>query len=196
MVAPSLLLAGETKRRFLDLKMGAKALAYLPLTVLPLLIFTIFAVNFLSEIPVLNASWLGYNIAIGPFGDHDFAIERCGRRFEIVSRLAGTIVRRRLAGIVAHVIDEPARFSPCGEQSRDVLLGFGVVPCAPAGMIDGFLHIDHDQRGGHRQRRVHQKLKRSASCMNRAGRAMETTPKSAAPKVRPGTSKFAWLSRL
>ena len=69
MVAPSLLLAGETKRRFLDLKMGAKALAYLPLTVLPLLIFTIFAVNFLSEIPVLNASWLGYNIAIGPFGD-------------------------------------------------------------------------------------------------------------------------------
>ena len=49
--------------------MGAKALAYLPLTVLPLLIFTIFAVNFLSEIPVLNASWLGYNIAIGPFGD-------------------------------------------------------------------------------------------------------------------------------
>jgi membrane protease YdiL (CAAX protease family) len=69
MVAPSLLLACETKRRFLDLKMGAKALAYLPLTVLPLLIFTIFAVNFLSEIPVLNASWLGYNIAIGPFGD-------------------------------------------------------------------------------------------------------------------------------
>jgi membrane protease YdiL (CAAX protease family) len=69
MVGPSLLLAGETKRRFLDLKMGAKALAYLPLTVLPLLIFTIFAVNFLSEIPVLNASWLGYNIAIGPFGD-------------------------------------------------------------------------------------------------------------------------------
>ena len=63
MVAPSLLLAGDTKRRFLDLKMGAKALAYLPLTVLPLLIFTIFAVNFLSEIPVLNASWLGYNIS-------------------------------------------------------------------------------------------------------------------------------------
>ena len=30
MVGPSLLLAGETKRRFLDLKMGAKALAYLP----------------------------------------------------------------------------------------------------------------------------------------------------------------------
>ena len=56
MVAPSLLLAGDTKRRFLDLKMGAKALAYLPLTVLPLLIFTILAVNFLSEIPVLNAS--------------------------------------------------------------------------------------------------------------------------------------------
>jgi membrane protease YdiL (CAAX protease family) len=69
MVAPSLLLIGETKSRFLNLKMGTKALAYLPLTVLPLMAFVIFGVSFLSTVPLLNASWLGYNIAIGPFGN-------------------------------------------------------------------------------------------------------------------------------
>lgn len=69
MVAPSLLLIGETKGRFLNLKMGTKALAYLPLTVLPLMAFVIIGVSFLSSIPLLNASWLGYNIALGPFGN-------------------------------------------------------------------------------------------------------------------------------
>ena len=68
-VGPSLLLVGETKSRILSLKKGRRALAYLPLTVLPLLAFAIFAVNFLSSVPFLNASWLGYNIAIGPFGN-------------------------------------------------------------------------------------------------------------------------------
>jgi len=68
-VGPSLLLVGETKSRILSLKKGSRALVYLPLTVLPLLAFAIFAVNFLSSIPFLNASWLGYNIAIGPFGN-------------------------------------------------------------------------------------------------------------------------------
>jgi hypothetical protein len=68
-VGPSLLLVRETKSRILSLKKGSRALAYLPLTVLPLLAFAIFAVNFLSSIPFLNASWLGYNIAIGPFGN-------------------------------------------------------------------------------------------------------------------------------
>lgn len=69
MVGPSLLLVGETKSRFLDLKMGTKALVYLPITVLPLMAFALFAVNFLSSIPLLNASWLGYNIALGPLGN-------------------------------------------------------------------------------------------------------------------------------
>ncbi len=68
-VGPSLLLAGETKSRILNLKNGIRALAYLPLTVVPLLAFAILAVNLLSSIPLLNASWLGYNIAIGPFGN-------------------------------------------------------------------------------------------------------------------------------
>ena len=69
MVGPSLLLAKETKSRLLNLKMGTRALVYLPLTVLPLLLFAFFAASFLSSIPILNASWLGYNIALGPFGD-------------------------------------------------------------------------------------------------------------------------------
>jgi membrane protease YdiL (CAAX protease family) len=69
MIAPSLLFIGETKSRLLNLKMGTKALAYLPLTVLPLMAFIIFGVSFLSSIPLLNASWLGYNIALGPFGN-------------------------------------------------------------------------------------------------------------------------------
>ncbi len=69
MVGPSLLLAGETKIRLLNLKMGTEALVYLPLTVIPLMAFAFFAINFLSGIPLLNVSWLGYNIALGPFGD-------------------------------------------------------------------------------------------------------------------------------
>jgi membrane protease YdiL (CAAX protease family) len=69
MIAPSLLFIGETKSRLLNLKMGTKALVYLPLTVLPLMAFVIFGVSFLSSIPLLNASWLGYNIALGPFGN-------------------------------------------------------------------------------------------------------------------------------
>ena len=69
MVGPSLLLAGDTKTRLSNLKMGAKGLIYLPLTVLLLVMFVIFAMNFLSSVPILNMSWLGYNIAIGPFGD-------------------------------------------------------------------------------------------------------------------------------
>jgi membrane protease YdiL (CAAX protease family) len=34
-----------------------------------LVIYVIFAMQFLSNIPILNLSWLGYNIVIGPFAD-------------------------------------------------------------------------------------------------------------------------------
>ena len=54
-VGPSLLLVGETKSRILNLKKGSRALAYLPLTVLPLLAFAIFAVNFLYPFKCLMA---------------------------------------------------------------------------------------------------------------------------------------------
>ncbi len=69
MVAPSILLAKETKTRLSNLKSGYKALIFLPLTVSVLVIYVIFAMEFLSNIPILNLSWLGYNIVIGPFAD-------------------------------------------------------------------------------------------------------------------------------
>ncbi len=69
MVGPSLLLAKETKTRLSNLKSGYKALIFLPLTVGLLISYVFFSMDFLSKIPVLNSSWLGYNIAIGPFAD-------------------------------------------------------------------------------------------------------------------------------
>jgi membrane protease YdiL (CAAX protease family) len=69
MVGPSILLAKETKTRLSNLKSGYKALIFLPLTVSALVIYVIFAMEFFSNIPILNLSWLGYNIVIGPFAD-------------------------------------------------------------------------------------------------------------------------------
>ena len=69
MVGPSILLAKETKTRLSNLKSGYKALIFLPLTVSVLVIYVIFVTEFLSNIPILNLSWLGYNIVIGPFAD-------------------------------------------------------------------------------------------------------------------------------
>lgn len=69
MVGPSLLVVKETRARLLNLKSGAKALIFLPLTVSMLMIYVIFARDLVSQIPLLNLSWLGYNIALGPFGD-------------------------------------------------------------------------------------------------------------------------------
>ncbi len=68
-VGPSILLAKETKTRLSNLKSGYKALIFLPLTVSTLVIYVIFAMEFLSNIPILNLSWLGYNIVIGPYAD-------------------------------------------------------------------------------------------------------------------------------
>ena len=69
MVGPSILLVKETKTRLSNLKSGYKALIFLPLTVSVLVIYVIFAMEFLSNIPILNLSWLGYNIVIGPYAD-------------------------------------------------------------------------------------------------------------------------------
>ncbi len=69
MVGPSILLAKETKTRLSNLKSGYKALIFLPLTVSVLVIYVSFAMEFLSNIPILNLSWLGYNIVIGPYAD-------------------------------------------------------------------------------------------------------------------------------
>jgi membrane protease YdiL (CAAX protease family) len=69
MAGPSFLLANQTKKRLLDLQDGIKAVVFLPLTVGVLLGYVIFVKDFVSQIPLLNLSWLGYNIALGPFGN-------------------------------------------------------------------------------------------------------------------------------
>jgi hypothetical protein len=69
MVGPSLLVAKETRARLLNLKSGVKGLLFLPLTVSALVIYVFFGKDLVSQIPLLNLSWLGYNIALGPFGD-------------------------------------------------------------------------------------------------------------------------------
>lgn len=68
-VVPTLLLVKETKPRLRNLRQGLKSLVYLPITIGTLLAYIIFAMDFFSTIPVLNWSWLGYNIALGPSAD-------------------------------------------------------------------------------------------------------------------------------
>jgi len=65
-MAPSL---KQTYRRILDLKAGIKGLVFLPITVASLLVFVFFILDFLNQFPLFNISWLGYNIAIGPYAD-------------------------------------------------------------------------------------------------------------------------------
>lgn len=66
---PTLLLVKETRPRLRDMRQGLRSLAYLPVTVGVLMAYVIFAADLLSTIPVLNWSWLGYNIALGPSAD-------------------------------------------------------------------------------------------------------------------------------
>jgi membrane protease YdiL (CAAX protease family) len=71
-VVPTLLLVKETKPRLKNIKNGARSLVYLPLTVGILMTYVIFAAGLFSTIPILNWSWLGYNIALGPSADQGF----------------------------------------------------------------------------------------------------------------------------
>jgi membrane protease YdiL (CAAX protease family) len=67
MFVPSLLLVKETKSRLRDLRSGLRSLVFLPITIGGLVAYVLFAAGPLARIPVLNWSWLGYNIALGPF---------------------------------------------------------------------------------------------------------------------------------
>lgn len=69
MVLPSLLVAKETKARVLNLRDGAHSLTYLPLTIGGLLVYVFFGMDFMSQVPILGWSWLGYNIALGPYAE-------------------------------------------------------------------------------------------------------------------------------
>lgn len=66
LLIPSLLVVKETKLRILNLRSGVRILLFLPMTVAALLGYVFFVLPFLSHFPVLNLSWLGYNIAVGP----------------------------------------------------------------------------------------------------------------------------------
>jgi len=68
-VAASLLLIKETKKRFIDLKAGKNSIIFAPVAFGIILAYVLFAFDFFETIPILNWSWLGYNIAFGPFAD-------------------------------------------------------------------------------------------------------------------------------
>ena len=68
-VGASLLLIKETKKRISDLKIGLSSIKYAPIAFGMLFGYVILAYDFMETIPILNWSWLGYNIAFGPFAD-------------------------------------------------------------------------------------------------------------------------------
>ncbi|MFB5597944.1 MAG: hypothetical protein ACE5RJ_02870 [Nitrosopumilaceae archaeon] len=68
-VGASLALIKETKNRWNNLKKGIKSVKYAPLTFGIITVYALFLFDFLDTIPILNWSWLGYNIAFGPFAD-------------------------------------------------------------------------------------------------------------------------------
>ena len=71
-VAASLVLIKETKKRFTDLKKGLGSIKYAPIAYAILFAYVFLAFNYVDTIPILNWSWLGYNIAFGPFAEQGF----------------------------------------------------------------------------------------------------------------------------
>lgn len=71
-VGASLLLIKETKSRLKDLKSGIKSMKYAPLSFGILIAYVVFVFEYADTIPILNWSWLGYNIAFGPFAEDGF----------------------------------------------------------------------------------------------------------------------------
>lgn len=68
-VAASLVLIKETKTRLLDLKKGLGSAKYAILSFGVILVYAFFGFELLDSIPILDWSWLGYNIAFGPYAD-------------------------------------------------------------------------------------------------------------------------------
>ncbi|ABK77123.1 hypothetical protein CENSYa_0489 [Cenarchaeum symbiosum A] len=66
-VGASLLLVRETRSRLRDLRKGLRSAWYAPLPFGVVLVYVIVGFGPLDEIPILNWSWLGYNIAFGPY---------------------------------------------------------------------------------------------------------------------------------
>lgn len=72
LMAPSLLLIKQTSTRIMNLKAGIKGIVFLPITAVSLIIFVFFNLKYLADLPLLNISWLGYNIAVGPYANQGF----------------------------------------------------------------------------------------------------------------------------
>jgi hypothetical protein len=72
LMAPSLLFVKQTSVRILNLKAGIKGIVFLPITVASLMGLVFFNFRFLAQLPLLNLSWLGYNIAVGPYANQGF----------------------------------------------------------------------------------------------------------------------------
>ena len=72
-VGASLLLIRDTKKRIRNLKIGRNSIKYAPISFGILFVYVLFVFPYVDEIPILNWSWLGYNIAFGPFAE-----EVCG----------------------------------------------------------------------------------------------------------------------
>ncbi len=70
--ASSVIVAKETKGRIRDLLSGLKGYKFAPITIAILMAYALVIYGYLDEIPVLNWGWLGYNIALGPYGDQGF----------------------------------------------------------------------------------------------------------------------------
>ena len=68
-VGSSLLLIKETKKRISNLKNGLKSIKYAPIPFGILALYVTIIFPYVDQIPILNWSWLGYNIAFGPFAD-------------------------------------------------------------------------------------------------------------------------------
>jgi len=67
--ASSVILVKETKGRVYQLVSNIKGLKFVPITAAILVIYAVFFQQYLNAIPVLNWGWLGYNVALGPYGD-------------------------------------------------------------------------------------------------------------------------------
>ena len=68
-VGASLLLIKDTKKRIRNLKIGRTSIKYAPISFGILVAYVLFVFPYVDEIPILNWSWLGYNIAFGPFAE-------------------------------------------------------------------------------------------------------------------------------
>lgn len=70
--ASSIIVAKQTRGRIHDLLSGWKGIKLAPITIAILTAYALVFYSYINTIPILNWGWLGYNIALGPFGDSGY----------------------------------------------------------------------------------------------------------------------------